>query len=75
MTFKNGQLKAYKDAEAVGITKARVHAPQQHAALARHWWSDGAGTSARFQGAMDDVRIYDRALSDEQIRLLMGMTK
>jgi hypothetical protein len=75
MTFRDGELHAYKDGERVGNTPARIWVPGRKAALARHWWGDGEGTSTRFQGAMDDVRIYDRALTAEQVRMLKDVTK
>jgi hypothetical protein len=75
MTFQNGQLHAFKDGERIGDTSARIFVSSRRAALARHWWANGNGTSTRFQGAMDDVRIYDRALTAEQIHMLKEATK
>jgi hypothetical protein len=74
MTVDAGRLRAYRDADAVGEVKTRVHVKATLAALGRHWWQEGAGTSTRLRGAMDEVRVYDRALSGEQIRLLMEQT-
>ena len=75
MTFQNGELHAYKDGQRVGNTPARISVPSRQAALARHWWAEGKGTSTRFQGAMDDVRIYNRALTPDQIQMLKEITK
>jgi hypothetical protein len=76
MTFVDGRLAAYKDGKQLAATTARVSVPdRRYAALGRHWWSAGDGTSARFVGALDDLRIYNRALTREQIQLLFESTK
>jgi len=71
MTYGNRRLRAYRDGRLIGETSAVVSVKSQRAALGRHWWGNGAGTSARFQGELDDVRIYDRALSKKQIDYLI----
>ena len=71
MTYKSRRLSAFRDGHLIGEAPGRVSIKGKRAALARHWWGDGTGTSARFQGALDDVRVYDRALTPEQIRILM----
>ena len=70
MTFRNGRLKAFRNGRLVGETKARIAVKGRRAALGRHWWGGGAGTSTRFQGFMDDVRIYQRTLTPQQIQML-----
>lgn len=75
MTFEGGRLSAYKNGEPVAVATARVSVPSRNAALGRHWWSGGAGTSTRFQGALDDLRVYDRALTPQQVRRLVESTK
>ena len=42
-------------------------------ALGRHWWSSGAETSTRFVGALDDLRVYERSLTDQQIKRLHAL--
>lgn len=74
MTFEMGRLMAYRNGEKRGESAARVKVQGTDAALARHWWAGGGGTSTRFQGAMDEIRVYSRALSGEQIRCLVEQT-
>ena len=38
-----------------------------NAALARHWWNNASTTSTRFTGWIDDVKIYDKPLTEEEI--------
>ncbi|NDH17032.1 MAG: LamG domain-containing protein, partial [Opitutae bacterium] len=40
------------------------------AALGRHWWSGGSGSSTRLVAVFDDLRIYDRSLSGTEVGLL-----
>lgn len=70
MTYSGGVLRAYRDGKPVGQQKGKVVLVGRVAALGRHWWHHGAGDSARFIGAIDDVRIYDRALSPDLIQML-----
>ncbi|QLH52838.1 MAG: hypothetical protein CH6_0213 [Candidatus Kapaibacterium sp.] len=71
MVFKNGYLFAYADGVLLGSLKTNVGYSMEHFALLRHWWYyDGEErTSARFTGAIDEVKIFLRALSDEEISL------
>jgi hypothetical protein len=39
--------------------------------IGRHWWMDGVlRYSTRFQGEVDDLRFYNRALTEEEVRQL-----
>lgn len=76
MTFESGQLRAYCDGKLAGETAARVSVVSKRAGIGRHWWGDGGiGTSTRFQGALDDVRVYGRALHSQQIDMLANRPK
>jgi hypothetical protein len=70
LTFQGGRLKAYKNAQLVGEANGQVAIVGKQAALGRHWWHHGQGTSTRFIGAFDELRIYRRALSQSQLELL-----
>ena len=44
--------------------------------LGRHWWVDGGlRYSTRFQGEIDEVRFYNRALTEEEVRQLSVATR
>lgn len=64
---KSGITKGYKDFNFVGGNAQTVDVHPGTAAIARHWWT--AGTVTRFTGTIDEVRVYNRALSDEEIAL------
>jgi hypothetical protein len=74
ITYRAGRLSAFRDSRLVGETRARVCIDGERAAIGRHWWSGGVGTSSRLQGAVDELRVYSRALSPEQIARLMAAT-
>jgi HEAT repeat protein len=75
MTWQDGLLRGYKNGQLIAETEADVAVQTERAALGRHWWGDGAGTSARFQGELDDLRIYNRSLTKEQILTLFENTQ
>jgi hypothetical protein len=41
-----------------------------NSAIAKHWWNNGGSSSTRLTGAFDDFRIYNRALSEIEVRAL-----
>jgi hypothetical protein len=75
LTYRDGRLAAFRHGRLLGETPARISIDGDRAAIGRHWWSSGAGTSTRLQGAVDDFRIYDRALSAEQITQFHNATE
>ena len=70
LTFRNQWLRAYRNGRLIAEREARVRIVGKQAALGRHRWHHGGMSSTRFIGEMDDVRVYDRALSDAEIRFL-----
>jgi len=66
---KNNTLYAYQNATLLGSKKQAIANPQQHAAIARHWWGS-TGTSTRLNGTIDEVRVYNRALTLSEINQL-----
>ncbi len=67
---ENGTLKAYVNGISVGEESVTFNGINTSlAALGRHWWYD---TSTRFIGSFDEVRIYNRALSPEEVQMLYG---
>jgi len=41
-----------------------------NSAIGKHWWENGQESATRLTGQFDDVRIYDRALSAEEVQAL-----
>jgi len=61
MLYEDGHLSVLKDGRPAADRK-----------LGRHWWSNGREIPTGLVGAMDDIRVYDRALKPEQIEGLHG---
>ena len=72
MSYEKGRLSVFKDGEFVADREQTVAVKGNKAALGRHWWSNGAETSTRFIGALDDIRVYDWALGDAQLKTLFA---
>lgn len=70
LVYENGVLKAYKDNQLVGQATGQVSMDSGGSGLARHWWTS---SSTRFIGEIDDVRIYNRALSPAEISDLYNL--
>lgn len=64
-------LKFYINGNRISQKQMDIDYSKKNGALARHWWNyDGEErTSARFTGAMDEVKIYKRALTDEELSI------
>jgi hypothetical protein len=73
MTYQEGVLRAFKDGGLIGELEQAVIVDGPYAALARHWWNQGGATSTRLNGAFDDVRIYNRALTSDEIQRLFTL--
>ncbi|MBQ7527510.1 MAG: LamG domain-containing protein [Bacteroidaceae bacterium] len=68
----DGEMKAYINGALVGEKNIDYNGQinTSLAALGRHWWYNNTTTSSRFIGSFDEVRIYNRALSIEEVRAL-----
>ncbi len=65
----SGVLKAYVNGSLIGEEEVAYEGVNtSFAALGRHWWS--GTTYTRFIGSFDEVRIYGRALSPAELRML-----
>ncbi|ROL55985.1 LamG domain-containing protein, partial [Bacteroidetes/Chlorobi group bacterium Naka2016] len=71
MVYKDANLKVYINGNLIASQNIKVNYFLQNFALGRIWWLwDGEErTAARFTGAIDEVKIYLRALSDDEISL------
>jgi hypothetical protein len=74
LVFSNGSLSAYKDGVLVGTKDGVTVGNVTQGGLGITWFNSGGTVSTRFIGSMDDVRIYNRALSDSEICQLAGGT-
>ena len=68
----DGKLKAYVNGTIAGEEDVDYDGQisTSWSALGRHWWNYGSDTSTRFSGSFDEVRIYNRALSQNEIQVL-----
>jgi len=69
MVYKNGTLYAYINGLLIDSLKTRVNYSMENFAFGRHWWLyyGEERTAARLNGAIDEVKIYLKALSDEEL--------
>ena len=72
MTYNNGLVKAYINGIYVGQENQIADIQTTTAGLGRHWWWQDNTTywSTRLNGIIDEVRIYNRSLSDSEIQQL-----
>ena len=68
LTYKNGIVTAYYDGEAKG-TKSNISGNLSYANYPLYFGRDN-GAPTYFQGLLDDIRIYDRALPPSEMRTL-----
>ena len=80
ITFDANGSNAYFNGVHVGAHEKRAYYGslvknyrRGKSAIGRHWWS--SGTSTRFTGKVDDVRIYSRALSAAEAKSLYDHEK
>ncbi len=74
LSYSGGSMRAYRDGILLEEIPASLYVRKSElAALGRHWWDDGASTCTRLTAVYDDVRIYDRALSAEEILELYNL--
>ncbi|KAF0160950.1 MAG: hypothetical protein FD188_1171 [Ignavibacteria bacterium] len=78
VTFKNNVLNCYVNSSLVISSPYIKEINGSAAALGRHWWGGGGLasnlTSTRFTGSMDEVRVYNRALNNQEISELYNLS-
>jgi len=67
LVYTAGSVLAYIDGQLMGTATGTVWQRQHRAALGVHWWSGGFNSSSLLTGAIDEVRIYNRALAPSEI--------
>lgn len=74
MVYDQGKFSAYTNGVLKGTETDEINVSNGNSAIGAHWSANGAGFFNRFIGMMDDVRIYDRALTTEEINALVEFT-
>lgn len=71
LAYQPGSFACYFNGQKLYQTNVTVNVfPVAQAGLNRHWWDNGASSSARMSATYQNVRIYGRALSDSEIQQL-----
>ena len=60
----------YLNGDSIGIGSGLSSYTGGNAAIGRQWWNNGSGTSTRLNGSLDEIRIYDRAMSATEVQAL-----
>ena len=70
-TYSDGEQCFYRNGKLIAKTTSvlKVNQPK-YAALGRHWWANGSRSSTRLTAVFDEVRVYNRCLSADEIKLL-----
>lgn len=68
LVYDSGTVKGYINGALVGQKAQMAIVDGIYSAIARAWYSDR--TSTRFTGVIDELRIYNRALSDSEVHTL-----
>lgn len=74
LVFDDGMVKAYINGQLAGEKEQELEVSRDEFGLAIHWWDSGEGlVSTRFGGILDEVLIYNRALSSEEVYSLYSI--
>jgi len=68
LVYTNGMIKGYINGSFIGQKTQTAIVDGIYSAIARHWFNNQ--TSTRFTGVVDEVRVYNRALTDNEIQAL-----
>ena len=70
MVYRRNWLFAYVNGNLIDSMIMKVNYELSYFAFARSWWNFGGQerNSARFTGAIDEVKIWKRALTEEEVR-------
>jgi len=63
----------YLNGENIGTGSGLSSYSGGNAAIGRDWWGNGSSTGTRLNGSLDEIRIYDRALSAEEVQALHNL--
>lgn len=69
--FQEGQITMRED---VPVDESQSHSPIQFSRIAA-WKKPGEATNELFEGRLDNIRIYNRALSEAEVKALYEFEK
>ncbi|MFZ1322975.1 MAG: LamG-like jellyroll fold domain-containing protein [Ignavibacteria bacterium] len=75
ISYADGVMNAFRNSEFLGSLNQKVRYSNSYSGIASHAWYGGTATSARFTGKIDEFRIYNRALSSEEVLQLYNAFK
>ncbi|HEY9183898.1 MAG TPA: LamG-like jellyroll fold domain-containing protein [Salegentibacter sp.] len=67
VTFKNGLITLYANGESETFSKPNINTTSSKLFVGRETINNGAGFRDNFDGQIDEVRIYDRALNTLEV--------
>jgi hypothetical protein len=71
LVFKNNTVYGYINGELIGRKEQILNSLAKFGAIGKHWWRyDGVHSSTSLNLKVDEVRVYKRALSENEIKLL-----
>jgi hypothetical protein len=75
LVYKDKKINAYIDGALIGTLEQDVNIIGTLSGIACHWWyySGEHRISTRFTGAIDEVKIWCKALTDEEVRKEMNV--
>ncbi|MFA6979341.1 MAG: LamG domain-containing protein [Ignavibacteriaceae bacterium] len=68
LVYNKGEILAYINGDLVGKKTQNAIVDGKYSAIARSWYN--VNTTTRFTCTIDEVRIYNRALTEEEIKTL-----
>lgn len=74
LAYQPGSFACYFNGQKLYQTNVTVNVfPVAQAALNRHWWDNGISSAARMSATYQNVRVYNRALSDGEVQQLYAI--
>ena len=71
LVYRPGNCSAYLNGVMIGSTNVTISPfPMVNSAIGRHWWNGGTSSSARMTMDVKNFRIYNRALSTNEVTQL-----
>jgi len=68
VTYDNQVMSVYINGELKEQKSQPISIVGDKSAMARHWWSTGVETSTRVFGQLDEVKIFKKALTPDEVK-------